>query len=103
MVADGPAGEPVAAVHSVRRVRRRDQAHGRSDRGVSWGDVTLPPEVQTLADQMVRALNMLDCPPSSLCIHFDDKGLVQKVTPELTFRRKKGIDNARMSSVDLTR
>lgn len=55
--------------------------------------MSLPPRIQTLVDQIVQELNMQACRPSAMRIDFDDHGLVQKVTPELTFRRKKALDN----------
>lgn len=56
--------------------------------------MTLPLSVQTLVDQIVQQLGLQACRPSSLRLDLDDQGLVQRVTPELTFRRKKGVDSS---------
>lgn len=54
--------------------------------------MTLSDKVQTLVDQMVQELGMQSMRPSGLRIAFDDQGIVQCVTPEVTFRKQKVLD-----------
>jgi len=57
--------------------------------------VSLPPQVQTLVDQIVQTLGMQACRPSGIRIDMDNQGIVQKVTPEVTFRLDKRDREAR--------
>lgn len=53
----------------------------------------LPPETQTLVDQIVRALGFPSgMQPIGLDIDLDDLGIVQRVEPRLRFSGKKSID-----------
>ena len=57
--------------------------------------MSLPPQVQTLVDQIVQTLGMQACRPSGIRIDMDNQGIVQKVTPEVTFRLDKRDREAR--------
>ena len=57
--------------------------------------MSLPPQVQTLVDQIVQTLGMQACRPSGIRIDLDNQGIVQKVTPEVTFRLDKRDSEAR--------
>lgn len=59
----------------------------------------LPRTVQTLVDQLVMQLGLQASRPSSVTIDLDDAGIVQKVTPELTYR----LDKVARRAADLTR
>lgn len=50
--------------------------------------MTLPERVQALVDDLIAALQ-ISPRPSSLVIHLNDDGVVQVVTPSLTYRRKR--------------
>jgi hypothetical protein len=51
--------------------------------------VSLPPQVQSLVDQMIQALGMQACRPTAIRIAMDNDGVVQVVTPEISYRRQK--------------
>lgn len=51
--------------------------------------MSLPPQVQSLVDQIVQQLGMQACRPTAIRIDMDHAGIVQKVTPEMTFRLDK--------------
>lgn len=52
--------------------------------------MALPPQVQTLADQMIQVLGLQALRPESIEIHFDPHGLVRVVRPRLAFHRPRG-------------
>jgi hypothetical protein len=54
--------------------------------------VSLPPRIQSLVDQMIQELGMQACRPSGIKIALDDRGIVQVVSPEVTFRAQKPVD-----------
>jgi hypothetical protein len=54
--------------------------------------VSLPPQVQSLVDQMIQVMGLQACRPSSIRIAIDDHGNVQLVTPEISYRAQKPID-----------
>lgn len=54
--------------------------------------MSLPPQVQSLVDQLVNVLGMQACRPSGIRIALDDHGMVQVVTPEVSFRAQKVVD-----------
>lgn len=56
--------------------------------------MTLPAAVQAHVDAIIQLLGITGAPPSSIRIDLDDDRQVQKVTPEMTFRRRKA-DKAR--------
>jgi hypothetical protein len=62
-----------------------------ADAAVPVGEflVSLSPRVQSLVDQIVQELGMQAIRPSSIRVDLDDRGIVQRVTPELTFRLDK--------------
>ena len=64
--------------------------------------MSLPPQVQTLVDQIVQTLGMQACRPTGIRIVLDDRGIVQMVTPELTFRAQKTLDRSHVPSASLT-
>lgn len=49
--------------------------------------MSLPPQVQTLVDQIVQHLGLQALRPSGIEINLDGEGIVQDVKPKLTFRR----------------
>lgn len=55
--------------------------------------MTLPPQVQTLVDQIVQAIGLHATRPSALEINLDAQGIVQDVKPKLVYRRGKMSDS----------
>lgn len=55
--------------------------------------MSLPPQAQTLVDQLVNLLGLQALRPESLEIHFDRQGIVQAVKPQLNFKRQRPVDN----------
>lgn len=53
--------------------------------------MTLPPQVQTLVDQIVQAMGLHATRPSALEINLDGDGIVQDVKPKLVYRRRKAL------------
>lgn len=51
--------------------------------------MSLPPQVQTLVDQIVQQLGLQALKPSALEINLDREGIVQDVKPVLMFKRAK--------------
>ena len=49
----------------------------------------LPSSVQTLVDQLVRAMGLHATTPAKIEIDLDRQGLVQHLKPTLIFRREK--------------
>lgn len=60
--------------------------------------MNLPPEVQTLVDQMRQAMGWQAWPVQSIEIHLDRDGLAQDVKPTLSYRRAKVLDGAKKSA-----
>lgn len=56
--------------------------------------MSLPPQVQTLVDQIVSVMGLHPFHVSGLEINMDREGLVQDVKPKIIYRREKEIDKA---------
>lgn len=57
--------------------------------------MTLPPQVQTLVDQIVNVMGLQAMSPIGLDIDIDPScGIVTRVEPRLRFSREKSIDNS---------
>lgn len=61
--------------------------------------VTLPPQIQTLVDQMVRAMGLHATQPASIEINMDRDGIVQDVKPKLVYRKSDRLSALRGSDV----
>ncbi len=51
--------------------------------------MSLPPQAQTLVDQLVQVLGLQALPLESLQIHFDKDRVAQAVKPQLNYRRER--------------
>lgn len=60
--------------------------------------MTLPVEVQSLVDQIVRAMGLHAIRPSAIEINMDRDGIVQDVKPKLVYKREKALDNGRKNA-----
>lgn len=54
--------------------------------------MTLPPQVQTLVDQMRQEMGWQAWPVQCIEIHLDREGIAQDVKPTLSYRREKDVD-----------
>jgi hypothetical protein len=60
--------------------------------------MTLPPEIQTLVDQIVQVMGLQAIRPSGFDINMDIEGIVQDVKPKLIWRRAKEVDRRKKSA-----